>query len=561
MKRWMMCGIAMGMMGAGFAPAQDASAPGNGGVERNLATLESLARSLADAMAERDALIEEAAHRNTGEDRKQEIEALVGLERERIRQLRGGFRDLIGGAEAAEFDLTEKPETTLQDQLNDVVKPILSALQEPTSRLREMEEMRATRDMWRDRRDKSRTVIKRIEALDAANRESEGGANERVAAELEAARRQWEARRSEAASQFEVLTLQIEERERNTPTFWQAVTTMVGDFIKNRGLNLLLALLAGVAGFIITRKGYLWFKRISPVRFKKGASLVGRASDLIAFTVAVLVSITSVMGVFFARGDWLLLTVAAILLLGAMWAGKTALPPYIEQIRMLLNIGAVREDERLIHQGMPWRVVSIGFHTIFENPALHGGRLRIPLRSVMGMTSRKARADEPWFPCQAGDWVILTDGTHGEVVHLTPEQVVLKRRGDSLKTYRVGDFLELAPENLSPGFRVREIFGIDYAHQAIATTEVPGMLRDAVEASMTAEFGAGAVRGVLVEFHHASPSSLDYAVKVDLTHAAAPRYRYVPRLIQKTCVDVCNARGWKLPFTQITVHQAAASPQ
>ena len=525
-------------------------------IERNLATLESLAASIADAIEERDSLVVDAERDDISEDRRAEYQRQANLARERIRQLRGSIRDTIGGAEAAAFETAEEADTTVQDQLGEVIKPILSALQEPTRRLREMEDMRAARDAWRERRDSSDRVIARIAALEEAN--LSGERNERIADELLAARRQWQARRSEASGQFEVLTLQIEERERTTPSFWQSLTVMIGDFVKSRGLNLLLAIGAAVFGFMLTRRAYEWFRRISPVHRKKGVSLVGRASDLIALITAILVGIICVLAVFFARGDWLLLTLAVILLIGAMWAGKTALPPYIEQIRMLLNLGAVREGERIIYRELPWRVESLGFYTYFENPALHGGRMRIPLREVMGMISRKARQDEPWFPCLQGDWVVLSDNTHGQVLHQSPEQVVVKRRGDSLKTYQTGEFLELAPENLAPGFRMRSIFGIDYAHQAICTTEVPGAFRDAVEAAMAAEFGAEAVRAVVVEFHEAGASSLDCIIKVDLTHVAAPRYGYIPRLIQSTCVDVCNARGWTIPFTQITLHQAGA---
>jgi len=525
-------------------------------VERNLATLESLAASLAEAIEERDTLVAEAERADISEDRRMEILARAEHARERIRQLRGGFRDIIGGVEAADFETAEETETTIQDQLTEFIKPILSALQEPTSRLREMEDMRNARDVWSARRDSSDRVIARIAAIDEANRA--GDNNERVAAELQAARRQWEARRSEAAGQIEVLTLQIEDRERSTPSFWQAVTAMIGDFVKSRGLNLLLALVAAVIAFMLTRRIYAWFRHISPVHHKKGGTLLGRASDLIALSTAIFVAITCVLIVFFARGDWLLLTISLILLVGILWAGKTALPPYVEQIRMLLNLGAVREDERIIYRGLPWRVESLGFYTYFQNPALHGGRMRVPLRDVMGMISRKARSDEPWFPCRQGDWVVLADNTHGQVVHQTPEQVVMKRRGGELKTYQTKEFLELAPENLAPGFRVRSIFGIDYAHQAICTTEVPAVFREAVHAALVTEFGADAVRAVVVEFNEAGSSSLDCLVKADLTHVAAPRYRYIPRLMQSTCVDVCNERGWRIPFTQVTLHRAGA---
>jgi hypothetical protein len=526
-------------------------------VERNLAGLEANAASLEEAISQRDALDAEYEDQNTSEDRRSEIEMRIALERERILQIRQNIRDIIGGTEAVYFDDEEEIERTIQDQLSDVIKPILSALQEPTSRLREMEEMRNAREIWRARRDSAQRVIDRIVAMEQANQQADG--SERVAAELNSARRIWQLRRDSASGQVDTLTLQIEERERTTPTFWQAATTMIGDFIKNRGLNLLLAIGAAVLAFILTRRIYAWFRRISPMHHKKGGSLIGRASDLIAFSTAIFVSITCVLVVLFARGDWLLLTVTAILLFGILWAGKTALPPYVEQIRMLLNLGAVREDERIIYRGLPWRVETLGFYTVFENPALHGGRMRVPLRKVMGMISRKSRHDEPWFPCQQGDWVVLADETHGQIEHLTPEQVVLKCRGDSLKTYQTQEFLELAPENLAPGFRARSVFGIDYAHQAISTAEVPAVLHAAVHEALVREFGEETVKAVMVDFNEANSSSLDYSIRADLTHAAAPRYRHIPRMMQRACVDACNAQGWVIPFKQITLHQARNS--
>lgn len=189
---------------AGMVCAQDTpltAGQTNGvAVERNLETLETLAASLAEAVTEREALLAEKNLPVTGEDREFEIDVQVELMRERIRQLRRGFRDIIGGAEAAEFEDREEVETSIQDQLTEVIKPILSALQEPTSRLREMDNMREARDIWQQRRDDSERVIERIIALEAAN--LAGNNNPSVATELASARRQWEARRSEASGQF-----------------------------------------------------------------------------------------------------------------------------------------------------------------------------------------------------------------------------------------------------------------------------------------------------------------------------------------------------------------------
>ena len=43
----------------------------------------------------------------------------------------------------------------------------------------------------------------------------------------------------------------------------------------------------------------------------------------------------------------------------------------------------------------------------------------------------------------------------------------------------------------------------------------------------------------------------------DFSGDMASRVNVLRRQIQKTCVEVCNEKGWGIPFTQITVHQAA----
>ena len=49
---------------------------------------------------------------------------------------------------------------------------------------------------------------------------------------------------------------------------------------------------------------------------------------------------------------------------------------------------------------------------------------------------------------------------------------------------------------------------------------------------------------------------MDFAVLADFDGSLAPRYRFLRRMIQRVCVDVCTEYGWEIPFTQITVHQA-----
>ena len=531
-------------------PAENANGSTASAAERALAPLQSLVAPLASATAEIDRLRRELKKAAT-EDAKQEIQSRIDAERDRVRQLRGNLRDMLGGAEAAAYEGQETPaDTGLQKQIGELIQPLLGELREATSGPRELDGLRKSLETWTERKQQADTVADRIAGF------SKLAKGPTLVAELESARRLWEGRQAEATGQIAVIRSRIEDRERQQKPLWETLSDLSSKFFRTRGLNLLLAAIAAVSGFILTRRIYALLRRHSPVHRRAKASLTSRISDILAMALAILAALLGIVLVFYIRGDWLLLTVVAIMLIGAVWAGKTSLPPYIDQIRMLLNLGSVREGERVIHLGLPWRVDSLGFLTTFSNPKLQGGTLRVPIRDVMPMTSREPDPTEPWFPTDEDDWVLLADGTYGKTITQTPEQVVVLRLGGSLKTYPTADFLAQSPENLSRGFRVSCVFGIDYRHQPQAADEIPETLQRALGDALIADHGRDAVRSVKVEFDEAAASSLNYRVLADFDGALASRYQHLHRRIQTLCLEACNARGWVIPFTQITVHQA-----
>ena len=178
----------------------------------------------------------------------------------------------------------------------------------------------------------------------------------------------------------------------------------------------------------------------------------------------------------------------------------------------------------------------------------------MPLGVLDDMVSRPD-IEEPWFPCRPGEFVMLPDGRFGEVLEQTLELVQLQMKG-SLVQFPAADFSRLGLLNLSrQGFVVVVTFGIDYQHQAQCLDTVPTRLREALEHALAqAEFGDKVV-SLLVEFKEANTNSLDYLIVVNCKGEAANSYFTINRLIQKTCVEVCNREGWVIPFTQLTVHQ------
>lgn len=545
---WKMC-VTCALLNFGFAHGQEASEGKPSAAQRSLVSLKTIAEPLEAALAEVQRLQAEQEVAAT-EDARQELQKRIDAERARIDQLRENIRDIVGGSEAADYADAAEAGTSIQEQISELIQPVLGEMREATAEPRELDALKKSLIKWQERQRKAENVLRRIDTL------AEKETDDVLLAELKSAKELWESRKAEALSQMAVAKVQIDERESTRRSLWERLSTGFSGFFRSRGMNLLLAILAGGALFYVTRKAYSWLRRISPIHKGSSKNFSGRLSDMLAMAAAVLISLLAVILVFYVRGDWLLLTLVVIFLIGVAWAGKTALPPYLEQIRMILNLGSVREGERVVYNGLPWKVSSLGFFSTFTNPGLQGGMMRIPIRDVMEMISRPLAPKEVWFPTEADDWVILSDGTYGKTITQTPDQVVVLQLGGSLKTYPTADFLELAPENLSHGFRLSVTFGIDYAHQAESTSSVPKIFSEALNAALLRDYGREAVRSVQVEFSEAGSSSLDYTILADFDGSLAHRHKALRRKIQTVCVNVCNEQGWGIPFTQITVHQA-----
>jgi len=142
------------------------------------------------------------------------------------------------------------------------------------------------------------------------------------------------------------------------------------------------------------------------------------------------------------------------------------------------------------------------------------------------------------------------------VIQQTPELVILVRLGGARSSFRSEDFFSTPPTILSAGFRIAIKFGIDYQHQAISTDHAPHTLRESIQAGLEQSGHAKHLVHLAVEFLEAGASSLDLAVLADFAGEAAPNYLRLRRLIAKLCVDTCNAQGWVIPFTQVTMHLA-----
>lgn len=331
-------------------------------------------------------------------------------------------------------------------------------------------------------------------------------------------------------------------------------------FFKERGRNLLFSLLAFLCVLLILRLIHRFIYKISPIHRKGDHPFIIRLTDVIYHLLTVAGAAGASVMVLYSSGDWVLLTLVIIFFLGIAWTAKQGFPRYWEQFKLLLNLGTVRENERLIYNGIPWKLVSLNLYSHLENPELNSGRIRVPLRYLIDLNSRPYSPDEPWFPCRVTDWVMLSDETFGKVVSQTPDMVQLFLFGNSRKTYLTEEFLRLNPTNLSTGFCVWVTFGIDYSHQSLCTQEIPDRLKEILSEKLSDAVNYGQhLLNLNVEFKEAGASSLDLEIFADFSGQAAQYRNSIHRFLQKSCVEACNEYGWIIPFTQITLHTAKES--
>jgi len=364
---------------------------------------------------------------------------------------------------------------------------------------------------------------------------------------------EWESVDDQLQNKLDIAEMQLLQMEQEEKSLVETSQKSIKNFFRTRGLFLFIAAAACLGVILLLRVSYRIVIRFVPGHAMEYRPFHIRVLDLVFKVVTLLATLFVLVFVFYAVEDWVLLSLAIVFFLGLGWAVKHTLPRVWHQSRLMLNIGSVREGERIIYKNVPWLVKDINFFSKLENPSL-GITLRLPIEELLDKASRSFDKNEPWFPCKKNDWVILADGTRGEVTSLSHEMVELVQRGGAHKIYQTGDFLAQSPLNLSMNFRLKVPFGIGYDLQKESTGAILEILESYLQQQIKQEGYSGSMLNFRVEFKQAGASSLDIVVIADFDGTMAPLYNRIKRAIQRWCVDACTINNWDIPFPQLRVH-------
>lgn len=432
-------------------------------------------------------------------------------------------------------------------ELQVLIGPLIEELQQLTSKPREIEKLKGDITYYEEHLGLANTAVANLEKLLKVVKEENA-----LRQKLQAIKAKWEQRKNEWESLRNIGIVHLEQKKGD-----QSISKSIQDipkiFFKSHGRNMLIAFLIFCFSSFGMFKLYSFIEKINPIRSKE-RSFYGRVYDLGFFFISALIAILSTLAALYLFNDWVLLSLILVFIFGMAWASKHAFSTIWLQIRLILNLGPVREGEVVVYKGLLYRVESINLYTSLLNPSIQGGFIRVPLNDILELRSRPMVEDEPWFPSEKGDWIVIDEERHCRVMTQTPEAVRLKYPGGSEKSFSTADYLGLAPMNLSSGFRITIVFGLDYNLQGQITEKIPTLLEEGVVRKLTDSGYIKYTSAVRVHFRTASASSLDLDIIVDCNNTAGRQYRMLQRILQKACVEVCNEQNWSIPFTQMTVH-------
>ncbi len=515
-------------------------------------------RSLLDSIRVKQSQLadKKTALRNATGDDRPDLEAEIRQREADLDALEKRFAMIATGVDREQFEASDA-KFDLQGELQTLLEPLIQQLKSATEGPREIERLRQELAAATAQR---KLAADAIFSLDRRLAEIPGAAGEKGAlgTKLEGLREEWREIRKENDAAVRVTRHELDTRLSNQKSFFESTGEIAGDFFKQRGVSILLALGAFLGVFVVFRLVPRSVANVGSLRDRKRRSFYSRLLDVLWSAFTVVAAIGATLLVLYLENDWVLLLIVLIFVLGIGWASVRILPSLVEQVRLVLNLGGVREGDRILWDDVPYQVARLGLYTVLENPDLSGGVFRVPVRDLIGHNSRPTAIGERWFPTREGDWVILANGIRARVEMQTPEFVRLQLPGGGPQTISTAEFLANAPRNLSEGFRIEVVFGVDYQHQAICTTDVPARMLAGLQQRLSGIVPAETIQAIEVAFMNAGASSLDYEIQADFAGSAAREYEKIQFGIARILVDICNDEGWVIPFTQVTLHQAAS---
>lgn len=484
---------------------------------------------------------------STSEAEKQALQEELSKLDKQLSETSADFERIATGVEPEVFSEKKEVSFSWKDELATLLEPSIKELRQLTARARQKSDLKETIA------NHNKQIATARRAIDHLNRLINETKNPKIKTNLSELIPAWQNMEKRISSKLELAQRELAKLEDKDVSILTTSSNSVREFFRNRGLYLMIAFLTFAGTILAFRLLARLLFYIIPGAKREQRPMHVRFLDVGLRFLTIVFAIGGLIFVLYTAEDWFLLSAAIIVIFGLVWTVRQTLPKMWQQVRLVLNMGSIREGERVIYQGVPWRVEALNVFCKLHNPAL-GMYLRIPIENMVGLISRPYQHDEPWFPCKKGDWVAIDGKPFAKVISLSHEQVEVVELGGRRTIYQTADFLGKSPANLSRNFNIRVVFGLSYDLQANITTTVLETLRKFLQSKLDEQEYAEDCLSLSVDFLQAGASSLDVVILADFKGEQAPAYRRIERALAKWTVECCNANNWEIPFPQLTVH-------
>jgi len=450
--------------------------------------------------------------------------------------------------------VSSRPKTTFTEDIKQILDPVLNTFKKISERPREIQQLNDELDVVTFR---FANATKALAALEEFNSRDE---NKEFKSKLRESIKDTKELVKELGEKKEDLQYTIISLNKAEQSIVTTFSALIFEFIKTKGKNLVLALLVFIFVYWLFKTGQGRFINLMMFRMHKSKNFevyqwALRPLRVVYSAVTTMVAFFLSLLTLYVLNDWVLVTVILIILAALVWSSKQYLPEFFEQSKIILNLGMVREGERVQLYGLPWEIKSLGYYCRLSNPSLLGGDIKVSTKELLVAHSRKVNKGESWFPTQAGDWLDF-DGKMARVIQQTPEHVTVRLIGGEHVQYQTIDFLALSFKNISKGFGVEFNFGIDYSHQSTLFSEVIPHFKNEVRDLLIEDIPElkHNIHEFNIDFHMANASSLDIRFFIKCSGDIAHLKNKIERKVQSEFVKLCNKHHYTIPFNQLTVH-------
>ena len=296
--------------------------------------------------------IQKQMQSTAGVGREKDLTQKISKLSTHLKQLESNFHQLATGVHLDTFDSHKKQTFDWKDEIKQLIEPLVREIKQITSHPREIDRLETEIENFQNQliiakraNNRLEKIIPHISSVPLQN-------------EMNQIKSNWKNRYREIKTRLNITQQKLNQKQMKKKHLSEHLHELMQLFFRSRGRNLVFALLFFALTWFLMHQLQTKIHMTRPFQ-KHPRSVYIRTFDLIYWIATFLFSLVALLLVLYFCGDWFLLSLFIIFIVGIAWASNHALPRYWKQARIILNLGPVREGELVVYKGIPYRVSRI----------------------------------------------------------------------------------------------------------------------------------------------------------------------------------------------------------